>query len=297
MNNATRPAAGDNLAGPHESAAEPPRARPWAAATSLAWREIVRFLRQPNRIIGAVGQPVIFWLLFGAGLSQSFQVTAEGDARIDFREYFFPGALMLIVLFTAIFATISIIEDRREGFLQAVLVSPTPRWAMVLGKAAGGMALALAEGLIFLLLGLSIVGGVAAAQFALAVLMLVVAGLGLTSLGIVIAWRTDSTQGFHAIMSVLLFPMWLLSGAFFPIPAAAANAAWGQAALHWVMRLNPLSYGVAGLQHTLSIRLAADGPHWSPSPALAWSVTVAFTAIMFIFACRVARRSTSGDLL
>lgn len=297
MNNAARRTAGDNPTGPHESAAEPPRARPWAAATSLAWREIVRFLRQPNRIIGAVGQPVIFWLLFGAGLSQSFRVAAEGDAAIDFREYFFPGALMLIVLFTAIFATISIIEDRREGFLQAVLVSPTPRWAMVLGKAAGGMALALAEGLIFLLLGLSIVGGVAAAQFALAVLMLVVAGLGLTSLGIVIAWRTDSTQGFHAIMSVLLFPMWLLSGAFFPIPAAAADAAWGQAALHWVMRLNPLSYGVAGLQQTLSIRLAADGPHWSPSLALAWSVTVTFTAIMFFFACRVARRSTSGDLL
>lgn len=101
------------------------------AASALAWREIIRFLRQRNRIIGSIGTPLVFWLLFGAGLSTSFRLSA-GDTQQNFLTYFFPGSLLLMVLFTAIFSSISIIEDRREGFLQGVLVSPVPRWASTL---------------------------------------------------------------------------------------------------------------------------------------------------------------------
>src|SRR6476659_5459795 len=121
---------------------------PWPVVGTLCQRELVRFLRQKNRVFGALGQPIIFWLLFGAGLG-----TATVDKnKLDY-SHFFPGTLVMILLFTAIFATISIIEDRREGFLQGVLVAPIPRWAMVLGKVIGGAAIAMLQGLIFLALG------------------------------------------------------------------------------------------------------------------------------------------------
>src|SRR3954465_3069369 len=134
---------------------EAARPRPWLAVGTLCQRQWVRFVRQRNRVVGAIGQPLIFWLLFGLGLGPSFQMPGAA-AGLSYREYFFPGSLVLILLFTAIFATISIIEDRREGFLQSVLVAPIPRWAMVLGKVLRGSLLALAQGLLFLLLALTI---------------------------------------------------------------------------------------------------------------------------------------------
>src|SRR5215207_7900141 len=115
---------------------------------TLSMRELVRFLRQKNRVFGALGQPIIFWLLFGAGLGGA----KVGTDALGYA-HFFPGTLVMILLFTAIFATISIIEDRREGFLQGVLVAPIPRWAMVLGKVLGGTAIAMLQGIVFLLLG------------------------------------------------------------------------------------------------------------------------------------------------
>src|SRR5580698_5559851 len=153
---------------PVDSAASSPDARsgdstgacaaacPWLAVGTLVSREWVRFVRQRNRVVGAIGQPIIFWLLFGAGLGPSFRMPGAAGDTVSYRAYFFPGSLVLILLFTAIFATISIIEDRREGFLQSVLVAPLPRWSMVLGKVLGGTLLALAQGLIFLLLGLTL---------------------------------------------------------------------------------------------------------------------------------------------
>src|ERR1043165_3988225 len=116
---------------------------PWPVVGTLCQRELVRFFRQKNRVFGALGQPIIFWLLFGAGLKSN---------QLDYA-HFFPGTLVMILLFTAIFATISIIEDRREGFLQGVLVAPIPRCAMVVGKILGGTAIAMLQGVMFLVLG------------------------------------------------------------------------------------------------------------------------------------------------
>src|SRR3954471_9996060 len=92
-------------------------------AVSLARRELVRFLRQRHRIIGALATPIVFWLLIGAGMGRSFQNTA-GSGSGNYLKYFYPGTVLMILLFTAIFSTISIIEDRKEGFLQSVLVAP-----------------------------------------------------------------------------------------------------------------------------------------------------------------------------
>jgi len=260
--------------------ASPPRSNAVLAAWTLCQRELVRFVRQRNRVFGALGQPIIFWLLFSEGLK----------ARDLGYRYFFPGTLVMILLFTAIFATISIIEDRREGFLQTVLVAPVARWAMVLGKILGGSLIALVQALAFLALGwltLGIsmsVGGL----FAVTLLMLIIA-LALTSLGFVIAWRMDSTQGFHAIMSVFLLPMWLLSGSFFP--------AGEKGILGWIVRLNPLTYGVSALRGLL--HYTGEVPEATPiaSVGMSWMVTCLFALAMFALATWIAKTRTTGDLL
>jgi ABC-2 type transport system permease protein len=255
----------------------------WLAVWSLAWREWLRFVRQRNRVIGAIGQPLLFWLFFGEGFGPAFSMPGGQS----FREYFFPGTLALILLFTAIFTTISIIEDRREGFLQSVLVAPLSRWAMVLGKLLGGSAIALAQGLLFLALGLTLGIPFSPLGWAGAVVLGAVAALALTGLGFVIAWRTDSVQGFHAIMSVFLFPLWLLSGAFFPAPDG-----W----LGVVMLCNPLTYAVAGLRRLIYLD-AGPAVDALPSLAVCWGVTGAFAALMLWASWLVAARRTSADML
>ncbi len=271
---------------------------PFRAAFSLSWREVIRFLRQRNRVIGAVGQPIVFWLLFGAGMNRTFQLPDQ-----NFRQYLVPGTLVLILLFTAIFATISLIEDRKEGFLQSVLVAPLPRWSLVAGKVIGGTLLAVAQGGLFLaltcLMGLRM--GLVSAIGLFALMTLVAAAL--TCVGFVIAWRLDSTQGFHAIMNLLLMPMWLLSGAFFPVPSVAPESTWGELVLHGLMRINPLTYSVAGVRQLLfgsspvKTQSIGAGPLWLPSLSICWWVTIGFAVLMFLVAARVARRTTTGDLL
>jgi ABC-2 type transport system permease protein len=225
-----------------------------ARGFTLAQRELVRFFRQRNRVFGALGQPIIFWLLFSEGLRGS---------NLDYA-HFFPGTLVMILLFTAIFATISIIEDRNEGFLQSVLVSPAPRWAMVLER--GAAPIAMLQGLLFLVLGAATLGLASSLmQVLLAIALMALISIALTALGFLIAWRMDSTHAFHAVMSVFLLPMWLLSGAFFP----AGGTGW----LAWIVRFNPLTYGVAGLRHYLTFsresaaaQQAASGRRLPSSP-------------------------------
>lgn len=273
--------------------------RPCLAAWTLTLREMIRFLRQRNRIIGAIATPLLFWLLFGAGLHSSFRVSGGGNSGESFWAYFFPGTLAMILLFTAIFATISIIEDRREGFLQSVLVAPLPRWSMVLGKVLGGSLMAMVQGLIFLLLALTIPEvHLQATSLAATVLLMFVIAVGLTSLGFVLAWRMDSVQGFHAIMNLLLMPMWLLSGAFFPVPALALDPTGG--VMHWIMRLNPLTYGVAGLRRLMFGPIDLDAAvetFWLPSLGTCWMAALLFAVLAFAIATRISGTRTTGDLL
>ncbi len=233
-------------------------------------RELVRFIRQRSRIVGALGPPLVFWFLLGSGVGRSFELPAGGG--MGYLEYFFPGTIVLIVLFTAIFATISIIEDRREGFLQSVLVAPVSRATIVVGKIAGATTLALIQGALFLVLAPIVIGiSVTAIPVTIAVLALV--SLGLTGLGYAIAWSMDSTQGFHAIMNLFLIPMWLLSGAVFPADGAPG---W----LQWVIGANPLTYGVAAVRWSLygsPAYLELGGP----SPGTALVVVVGFALVMF----------------
>ena len=198
-------------------------------------------------------------------------------------------------MFTAIFTTISVIEDRREGFLQSVLVAPVARWAMVLGKVWGGAAIAVAQALLFVPLALALAPPAPLVQWLQLIVLLVVAAVALTSLGFMFAWNTDSTQGFHAVMNLVLMPMWLLSGGFFPAPLLTERSGLSDVAMHWAVRINPLSYAVAGVR-----RLLFEGDYgnaWVPSLGQAWMVTLLFAVAAFAGACLVAGRRTKGDLL
>ena len=213
------------------------------AVLTLCRRELTRFFRQPSRIIGAAVTPLLFWLLIGSGFSGSFRMPGAPDG-VGYLEYFYPGSIVLVLLFAAIFSNISVIEDRREGFLQGVLVAPVPRWVIVAGKVLGGAFLAWVQAVAFLALApligipLSLTSALGAAG------VLAVLAISLTAVGFCFAWMLDSVQGFHAIMNILLMPMWLLSGSLFPQSGAPA---W----LSAVMRINPLNYGVAAFRGAL----------------------------------------------
>lgn len=210
---------------------------------SLASREMIRFYRQRGRIIGSLATPLLFWLFLGSGLGAAFPAPMMPGGK-GYLEYFFPGIVVMTILFTSIFSTISLIEDRNEGFLQSVLVAPVSPIAMVGGKVAGGTMLSLFQGVLFLLLAPLAGFQVSVIGFAQALLAMAVISFGLTALGFYFAWKLDSVQGFHSIMNVLLFPMWLLSGAFFSVKQAPAM-------LKPIMYLNPLTYGLSALQDAL----------------------------------------------
>ena len=256
----------------------------WFPVAALWRREIVRFVRQRSRITGAFAQPLVFWLLLGGGLNASFQPAGAAPGT-SYVEYFYPGTIALVLLFTAIFATISTVEDRREGFLQGVLVAPVPRWAIVLGQALGGTSLAVLQGILFLLLAPLLGISLSFASVLAMILVMLVVSLSLTSLGLVIAWRMESTQGFHAIMNLILLPIWLLSGAFFPATGAPAP-------LRWLMILNPLTYGMAALRRCLYLmKPAAAGAVPALAPSL--FISVVFCAVAFAAAARSANRSAA----
>ncbi len=220
------------------------------ACLAIAVRELVRFSRQRTRIIGALATPVLFWLLLGSGLNQAVTLGvgaesalsdgAAAEAGVGYLAYFFPGTVLMIVLFTAVFSTITVIEDRREGFLQGVLVSPAPSSAVALGKMLGAAVIASLQGGLFLLAWPFVGGAIGLGWWLMALVAVVVVSVGLAGLGLMLAWPMDSTAGFHALMNLLMMPMWFLSGAVFPLELAPM---W----LRVVGYLNPLTYGHAVL--------------------------------------------------
>jgi ABC-2 type transport system permease protein len=253
----------------------------WLPAYTLWKREMVRFFRQRSRVTGSLLTPVLFWLLFGAGYGASFRPAgAEGAGSFD---YFLPGTAVLIVLFTSIFANISIIEDRNEGFLQGVLVAPVSRLAIVLGKVLGGGTIALVQAAVFLgVAGLASPGGLAAVSWPLTILALIALSVGLTAVGFLFAWRVDTVQAFHGVMNLLLMPMWALSGALFPATGAPI-------VLQVLMAINPTTYGLAFLRYGLG-GTSAGGP----SLAVSAGVTLGFAAVTLLGAAALAGRRTRG---
>lgn len=254
-------------------------------ALSLWQREMVRFFRQRNRVISAVATPLMFWLVLGLGLDKSFMASASdsvaGASTVGYLEYFFPGTVILVLLFTAIFSTISVIEDRREGFMQGVLVAPISRLSIVMGKVLGGASIATLQGVLFLLVWPLVGTMPSLSGVLLAVVAMFITAMGLTALGLCIAWPLDSTAAFHAIMNLFLMPMWFLCGAVFPVAKAPL-------AMQWLMIINPLTYGHTALSEALMGDRSPVG-----SPLGFWNaliVAALSSALMVIFAMWIVSR-------
>jgi len=249
-------------------------------AFTLWWREIVRFYRQKTRVVGVLASPLVFWLVIGSGFGTSFR-SGGGPSQQHYLDYFYPGALIMTVLFTSIFTMMSVIDDRKEGFLLSVLVAPVPRSAIVLGKVLGGTTLSAIQGMIFLIFAPFTGVHLDVVQVLLVAVVVFLVSFALTALGFAIAWPMDSSQAFHGIVNLFLIPLWLLSGSLFPLTGASL---W----IRVLMRLNPLTYGVEALRDLLYPDAVSVFPL---SSALA-TLTL-FSLAMFGLALLMANRRTT----
>jgi len=255
-------------------------ANPLLPILSLWRREIVRFYRQKSRVVGVILSPLLFWLVIGSGFGTSFR---GGGGDQNYLQYFFPGSLLMIVLFTSIFTMMSVIEDRDRGFLSAVLVAPVHRSVIVMGKVLGGTTLSAVQGLIFLVFAPTVGVHMSVADFAIVVVSVFLMAFALTSLGFALAWRMESAQAFHAIVNLFLIPLWLLSGALFPVNRASG---W----IRWVMRANPLTYGLDALRTAL-FPATASMNQFSMGTSLA--ILTIFTVVIFGAAFFMVNRRTT----
>lgn len=242
----------------------------------IARRELVRFLRQPMRIAAAIGTPIMLWLLMGSGFVGAYKPAALGD--MGYGQFLLPGMVTLTAVFASVFSAISVIEDRNDGWLQGALVSPAPRWAIGMGKIMGGSIPSFAQASVLLALLPTLDVQVSVGHAALALAAVALTCLALTAMGLAFAWGCETTASFHGVMNLVLMPMWLLSGAFFP-PAGASS--W----LAWIMRLNPLTWCTQAIREPLSGR----------TDVMALAVCGAFAAAMCAIAIgAVSRRHHAG---
>lgn len=217
-------------------------------AIAIIWyRDLLCYVRDWMRIIMSLLQPLMYLFIFGSGLANNLNVAGTlpaGTHILNFRTFLFPGVLSMAILFTAIFSAISIVWDRDFGFLRELQVAPVSRTSLILGKALGGSTLALLSGTLMLLfaplIGLPLTFGLVIELL----LEMALLAFALTSLGIVIASRMKSMEGFQMIMQVFLMPMFFLSGALFPLRNIPP---W----LAFLAKLDPVTYGVDPLRQAV----------------------------------------------
>jgi ABC-2 type transport system permease protein len=256
----------------------PSAAALWVLPAATLWqRELVRFWRQKSRVMGVVASPLVFWLFLGYGSNDLAK--------------FYSGALVLTVMFSSIFSTISIIEDRREGFLLSMLVSPAPRTSLVLGKILGSATLAWIQGMLFLLFAPLAGFHPGFGELLMLAADIFVIAFTLTAFGFTMAWKMESTAGFHAIMNLVLFPMWIVSGAIFPMATAHG---W----IKWLMWINPMTYCVSLLNGTLHAVTMVDNVAISaiPGETASFAITAAFGLFLLLTSgVLAARKSARSD--
>lgn len=204
-------------------------------------REMKRFVRYRSRILTSVVTPLLWLVIFGYGLGSSIRF---GDMTGGYQAFIYPGIIGQTILFTTIFSGVSVIIDRQYGFLKEILVAPISRPSIVFGKAIGISTAAVIQGVI--LLALSFVVGVQMTPiiFVACTLLMIPISIGLAGVGLLIASFTDSMEGFNLIMSFVVLPMFLLSGALFPVTGLPTL-------LQFAIYLDPLTYGVDALRYII----------------------------------------------
>ncbi len=212
------------------------------AAIYILWlRELKRYRRSPARIIGSLGQPLLFLLALGFGFGPIFRQSGQGD----YMQFLAPGVIAMTVLFTSVFSGIGLVWDRQFGFLKETLVAPVPRLRIMIGRTLGGASVALIQG--FIVVVICLMAGfrpVSLTALPLALLFMALIAAMFTALGTAIGSALTDMQGFQIIINFLVMPIFFLSGALFPLSNLPS-------VLTWIASLNPLSYGVDGLRLAL----------------------------------------------
>jgi ABC-2 type transport system permease protein len=204
----------------------------------IAYRELLRFVQERSRIVSSFAMPLLFLVIFGAGFNRIIGAITPG---VDFIQFMYPGIIAMTVLMNSVMSGLSVVWDREFGFLKEVLVAPLSRGGIVLGKAAGAATVAVAQG--FILLILSPLVGVSLNPLLVAKLVpiLIILSLSLSGLGILVASRMRSQQGFQLMVQLIIFPLIFLSGIFFPVNNVPV---W----LEFLSKINPLTYGVDAIR-------------------------------------------------
>jgi len=201
-------------------------------------REIIRYTRDKTRIISTLIQPLMFLAIFGTGLKETL---AQGNFGIDFIQFMYPGIIAMTVMGVAFFSTISTVWDREFGFLKEILVAPVSRTAIAVGKTLGATTIAALQGLILLILspfiGISIHLTTALKLF----LFMLLLAFAISGMGFFIASLMETTESFGLLIQMFIFPMFFLSGAFFPLTTVPK---W----MSVLSDINPLTYGVDALR-------------------------------------------------
>jgi ABC-2 type transport system permease protein len=266
------------LAGaPAVTAGRRPRSTLWPTlrAIYIIWyRDVLRFWRDRTRLLATFAQPLLYLIIFGTGLSSALSGSSFGGAGapagFSYTQFIFPGIIGMSVLFSSIFAAMSIVWDREFGFLKEVLVAPIDRSAVAIGKALGGATQAMAQGLILLLLA-PVVGVKLTLMSVVTVIPLVfVLAFALSAMGVAIASRMRSMQGFQMVMNFLMMPMFFLSGALFPLGGLPG---W----MTFLTRVDPAAYGMDPIR-----RVLLDGAGLPPVVLYRMGLTIGGTVLPII---------------
>lgn len=217
-------------------------------AIAIIWyRDVLRFWRDKTRIVGSFGLPILFLFIFGNGLQASMGGLLQGvpeTAQIDFLMFIFPGIVGMNVLMAGMFSGISIVWDREFGFLKEILVAPVSRTSIALGKALGGATNSMVQGLLMLIFA-PLVGIALSIELLLKLIpLLFLVAFSMTSLGVAIAARMKSMEGFQVIMQFVTMPLIFISGALFPLRGLPS---W----MDFLVRINPITYAIDPLRRVV----------------------------------------------
>lgn len=211
-------------------------------AIYILWlRELKRYSRSHSRMIGSLGQPILFLLALGFGLGPVFQKAGQGN----YFQFLGPGVMSMSILFTAIFAGIQVIWDRQFGFLKETLVAPVSRLNIMLGKTLGGATIAVIQGIVVFFLAILFGFRPDLTLLPLTLVFMILIAILFTGLGIAIASTLQDINGFQIIMNFLVQPLFFLSGALFPLNNLPK-------AISLITSIDPLTYGVDGIRGTLT---------------------------------------------
>lgn len=250
------------------------------ALYAMIYREVIRYRRAYSRMLGSVLNPIIWLIFFGIGWASLFRdnIFRQIFLGLDYITFLAPGIVMMAIFSASFLGGVSMLWDREFGFLKEILVAPSSRSASLIGKSIGIAFTALVQGILILMVTLPLTNNVNLYGILPAIIVSYIVSLGFTSLGMAIASRMNSMEGFHLIVSVVMMPIIFLSGAFYPINGLP----------DWMTILiygNPLTYGVDLVRYLLTGVYAVD-------PMLSLIGTILFTTVFTALSAYLFEKTT-----